>query len=427
MTYLVSNWLQDCEASILKQLEELQMQLQANSEALKMDLQTQAETLQMNRQALLQHSQGGLESLRQLQSAVEGLKNENMQKLLLIAFPIIQKRLQMNSLNKTLEKLGNSQVMFAPEKTISVGHIQTRVANRKVRKLAGNGKNVPQNFTSNRLKLRWSKRDLHYGWDACVLPNGHVVVSDYGKKRDGVFMFKSNGDSVADTRSQGIPFAGPCSLTFDPITNAILVAAPSYACIKALSPKTLKLKFKLNCSGVNHPSGVAVTSEGHLVVSETGARQHVSLHETKGSCYQTWTCWDVKDRHFSQPSYLAIGPTGLIYVSDTTNQCIKVYDLSGKLQKKIGQTMKQKGDFLSPGGLTITPLGNVAVVHGVKGHHNRVSLFNREGSMIEKLIDMPLSDEYGEVRSVAIGENLLVLVTEFALLCYDIVEKFWIM
>lgn len=67
----------------------------------------------------------------------------------------------------------------------------------------------------------------------------------------------------------------------------------------------------------------------------------------------TWGNPGTSDGHFNKPIGLALGTTGIIYVSDTDNNRIQCFDSNGKFICKWGNRGSDDGEFRYPWGITV--------------------------------------------------------------------------
>src|SRR5439155_29926 len=103
---------------------------------------------------------------------------------------------------------------------------------------------------------------------------------------------------------------------------------------------------KNNSGKLNHPSGVAVDGIGNIYVADTNNNQIVVFDPTgkllesigsKKSASDNNTASDKdKSGELNHPSGVAVDGIGNIYVADTNNNQIVVFDPTGKLLESIG-------------------------------------------------------------------------------------------
>lgn len=101
----------------------------------------------------------------------------------------------------------------------------------------------------------------------------------------------------------------------------------------------------------------------------------------KLSMVRIWGNDEVEDENqfFKFPSDIKIGKDNLVYISDTGNHMIKVFDRNGKHIKNIGRKGKGPADLLGPGEISFDSNGNlVAADYG----NYRIQAFNTNGNYL---------------------------------------------
>jgi sugar lactone lactonase YvrE len=84
---------------------------------------------------------------------------------------------------------------------------------------------------------------------------------------------------------------------------------------------------------------------------------------------------------FNNPTHIAVGVDGSVYISDTGNHRIQVFDATGHLVSAWGSRGDGDGQFNTPLGVAVTTDGTVFVVDS--GNH-RVQRFSAEGAFLGK-------------------------------------------
>lgn len=79
---------------------------------------------------------------------------------------------------------------------------------------------------------------------------------------------------------------------------------------------------------------------------------------------------------FVDPYGIAVGPNGLIYVTDAGGYCVKAFDKNGKAVQTIGEAGSSGGRFNYPQGISIDINGDLYIIDSNNG---RIAIFTSDG------------------------------------------------
>ncbi|MBF0160993.1 MAG: 6-bladed beta-propeller [Magnetococcales bacterium] len=137
----------------------------------------------------------------------------------------------------------------------------------------------------------------------------------------------------------------------------------------------------------DRPSAVAVNPEGtRLFVVDTSSSQskpefhrvqafdaktgkHLFSIGTRGS----------EDGQFNLPRAASIGPDGMLYVVDSGNFRVQVFDQDGKFVRKFGTVGTRLGQFARPKGIDIDKQGNIYISDA---SHANFQIFDSQGRLL---------------------------------------------
>jgi DNA-binding beta-propeller fold protein YncE len=163
-----------------------------------------------------------------------------------------------------------------------------------------------------------------------------LFVSDPGLRHVLVMNAKHEAEDVI---TEGM--AAPGGLAIDKENRLLYVSDVELDQVLVYDADSLKLKRKIGTTGKNH----ALTTPGD----------------------------------FARPSGLAVDSDGNLYVADTLNNRIEIFDADGKFVTEFGKAGDGPGYFARPKGVAIDTDGHIWVADGVQ---DRVQVFNQEHQLL---------------------------------------------
>ena len=113
------------------------------------------------------------------------------------------------------------------------------------------------------------------------------------------------------------------------------------------------------------PLGIAFAPDGRLLVTDVTPGHHrVLVFDARGSLVSAFGTEGAGDGEFSFPNAVAVDRNGRIFVSDSNNRRVEVFDADGKLTSKIGG---QRGRLAAPRGIGVDDHDRLYVVDTVGG------------------------------------------------------------
>ncbi len=150
------------------------------------------------------------------------------------------------------------------------------------------------------------------------------------------------------------------------------------------------------------PTGLAVASDGTVYVADTW-NHRISAFTADGKPVRQWgTFFNGQDNptalpqhttEFYGPRGIAIAPNGLLYVTDTGNSRILVFDKDGKFVRTFGAFGTGDGQMDNPVGIAARADGTIAVADT---NNARILLFGAEGQYQSAI---PVAD-WGTVKGL---------------------------
>lgn len=136
--------------------------------------------------------------------------------------------------------------------------------------------------------------------------------------------------------------------------------------------------------GLASPAGLAIDNENRFLYVADAELDQVLVYDadpphkllrrigTTGKAHTLTTPGD-----FSKPTNVAVDKDGMVFVSDTFNDRVEVFDADGKFIRTFGKPGDGPGYFARPKGIAVDGDGHVWVADGVQ---DRVQVFTPKGS-----------------------------------------------
>lgn len=195
---------------------------------------------------------------------------------------------------------------------------------------------------------------------AVVTSNGVIFVADPGAK--GVHRFdRSAGQYALITAADNAPLPSPVGLARG-ASGEIYVADSKLALIFVIQPGAreatpLRLNTKLT-----QPTGIAHDpANNRLYVADTAEHQ-VRVFDGDGSLFASIGQRGSGDGEFNFPTYLWLTDQGQLYVTDSLNFRIQRLDQSGQFVGRLSRQGDGTGDAARPKGVATDHYGHVYVV-----------------------------------------------------------------
>jgi DNA-binding beta-propeller fold protein YncE len=158
----------------------------------------------------------------------------------------------------------------------------------------------------------------------------------------------------------------------------------------------------------NAAGGIAVADDGTVYVADT-ANRRVEVFDAAGNFVSQWGRFGTDDGQFLFPEDIAIGPDGDVYVLDGSRSDIQRFTSDGTFASVVGGYGTGPGQLSSMGGIAVGPDGTI---YDADFDPNRVQAWNADGSFAWMMAgDGSISDLFWPA-DVAVGDNGLLYVSE---------------
>jgi DNA-binding beta-propeller fold protein YncE len=224
-------------------------------------------------------------------------------------------------------------------------------------------------------------RNIVHPVDIEVTPDGSVVyVSDFAQ---GIIHVYDLAKEEARYLGGSEPFARPFGLALDSSGN-LYVAEQDLQQIRVLSPTGETLRF-FRSDRLIRPVDIALDeANGRLYVAD-GSHQNSQEHYVRVFDLEGNYLGEVgKGRGSAEgyllfPTYLAVDDAGNLFVADTMNSRVSVFDSEGRFLRTVGARGDGFGLFDKPKGVALDSFGNLYVVDS---SWSNVQIFGPEGHVL---------------------------------------------
>lgn len=210
-----------------------------------------------------------------------------------------------------------------------------------------------------------------------------IYIADTNQKRVQIFDYEGNPiKTFGEWGSAAGQFQFPYGLAGD--SKGVIYVADLYKGSVSkfdADGKYLGLFAEKNDSDkvFTAPAGLAIKEDKVYV---TDVRQHVlKIFATNGQLIKEIGKPGNADGQFNAPNAVAVDNDGNIYVTDTGNQRVQVFDQDGKFKKILNGSLDGKGQsiFVNPRGVGVDDQGNVFVVSNLT---HRLYGFDKDGKQV---------------------------------------------
>ncbi|WML59060.1 6-bladed beta-propeller [Neobacillus sp. PS2-9] len=126
------------------------------------------------------------------------------------------------------------------------------------------------------------------------------------------------------------------------------------------------------------PYGIATDDKGRVFVADL-YNGNISIFDEKGKFIDYFAQKTMTEKKISSPAALRIIDKK-VYITDIKTNKAYVFDMNGKLLLDVGKPGKNDGELSAPNGITADEDGNIYVVDTA---NQRVQIFNKQGKFVK--------------------------------------------
>jgi sugar lactone lactonase YvrE len=233
--------------------------------------------------------------------------------------------------------------------------------------------------------------EAHFGWINCLAidDDDRLFVSDAKLHHVLIFNPKHGLDSQI---TEGL--VDPVGLAIDTNNRFLYVVDTQQDQVLVYDADTLKLLRRMGTGGKNHfltdpgdfaaPQGVAVDKDGNVYVTDT-LNDRVEIFDADGSFISTFGKAGDGPGSFARPKGIAIDSDGHIWVADEMQDRLQVFNREGQLLTYIGQGHGElPGQFKALVGVAIDKQNRVYTTEQYPGRMQMFRYITDEEAAAEK-------------------------------------------
>lgn len=206
---------------------------------------------------------------------------------------------------------------------------------------------------------------------------GRILVTDVS--RPGIFVFDQNaGELQLWDKAEGLKtFLAPIGIALGP-DGSVFVADADLAVVARLDAKGNWLGG-WGRGVLKRPTGLAYDAAGaRLYVADTYDHS-IKVFDASGALVQTLGRRGEQPGEFNFPTHLTLAK-GELYVTDTMNGRVQVLDpADGHVLRQFGRRGLYVGDMVRPKGVAVDDAGNIYVV---ESYYDHLLIYNRDGEFL---------------------------------------------
>lgn len=219
------------------------------------------------------------------------------------------------------------------------------------------------------------KTQMRQPYGIAVAPDERIYVAD--SALGAVHLFDMNKRRYRLIEGAGkIKFRFPVGITLDN-QGRVYVSDVEQRAVFGLNDKG-KLHVKLTGS-LQRPTGVAYNPSNNLLYVVDTAQHHIQVFDLEGTAKFIIGERGSEKGQFNFPTNIAIDRQGRLYITDSMNFRVQILLPTGAFVAQFGRLGDALGDMARPKGIGIDSEGHIYVVEGL---YDAINIFEPDGQLL---------------------------------------------
>jgi len=201
--------------------------------------------------------------------------------------------------------------------------------------------------------------------------NGEIYLSDSMLRR--IVVFNREGRYLRDIGSPDV-FIRPAGIAIDEERIYIVDTHGHHVLVFNKKDGKFIFSFGKNGSGkgdFNYPTNIFIGRDGLLYITDS-LNFRIQIFDRKGNCLSAFGKHGDGTGDFSKPKGIAVDSEGHIYVADAHFDNIQIFNRDGRLLLGFGNTGRGRGEMILPAGIFIDEKDRIYIADS---YNNRIQVF----------------------------------------------------
>jgi DNA-binding beta-propeller fold protein YncE len=220
-------------------------------------------------------------------------------------------------------------------------------------------------------------RELYRPQSGVIDEEGRLLVADRGNASVFVFDEKSTKLEQWQQAELTVSFVSPVAIALGP--DGIVYVTDSELALVARLDRQGSSVGSIGKNHLTRPTGIAYEPSSRRIFVTDTADHQIKIFDLQGKLIDVWGERGEGPGEFNFPTYMSISK-GKLYVADTMNARIQILSTAtGKHLATVGQLGMYVGNMVRPKGVATDSDGNIYVIESYFDH---MLVYNRNGEFL---------------------------------------------